>query len=70
MDMMMPNMDGLTGIRTLRSLNPEVKIIASSGLSANRQQLMALGAKAFLLKPYTAQELLQTLSQAIATTTD
>jgi CheY-like chemotaxis protein len=38
-------------------------------LSANRQQLMALGAKAFLLKPYTAQELLQTLSAAIATTT-
>lgn len=60
-DMMMPNLDGLNAIRTMKALNSEVKIIASSGLSNNRQQLMALGAKAFLLKPYTAQELLQTL---------
>lgn len=65
MDMMMPTMDGLTAIRTLKTLNPQVKIIASSGLSANSEQALLLGAKAFLLKPYTAQDLLQTLSELI-----
>jgi PAS domain S-box-containing protein len=65
MDMMMPTMDGLTAIRTLKKLNPQVKIIASSGLSANSEQALLVGAKAFLLKPYTAQDLLQTIWKLI-----
>ena len=65
MDMMMPTMDGLTAIRTLKTMNPQVKIIASSGLSANSEQALLVGAKAFLLKPYTAQDLLQTLNQLL-----
>lgn len=65
MDMMMPTMDGLTAIRTLKILNPQVKIIASSGLPTNSEQALLVGAKAFLLKPYTALDLLQTLSELI-----
>ncbi|MBW4560798.1 MAG: PAS domain S-box protein [Mojavia pulchra JT2-VF2] len=68
MDLMMPTMDGLTTIRTLKRLNPQVKIIASSGLPTHSQQALLLGAKAFLLKPYTAQDLLHTLSELIVTT--
>ncbi|AKG20321.1 PAS domain S-box protein [Calothrix sp. 336/3] len=63
MDMMMPNMGGLNAILTLQAINPQVKIIASSGLSSNRSQAIDAGAKAFLHKPYTIEELLQTLSQ-------
>jgi PAS domain-containing protein len=65
LDMSMPNMDGLTAIRTLRTLNPNVKIIAVSGLPSDEQKAIAIGANKFLSKPYTATDLLNTLSDAI-----
>jgi two-component system, cell cycle sensor histidine kinase and response regulator CckA len=67
MDIMMPSMDGLTALRTLQKLNPQLKAIASSGLVANNQisEGANLGIKAFLAKPYTAQELLGTLRQIL-----
>ncbi|MFN6537418.1 MAG: response regulator [Nostoc sp. EkiNYC01] len=63
-DMLMPSMDGLTTIRTLRKINPDVKIIAVSGLSSADKVDAAydIGIKAFLSKPYTANQLLQTIS--------
>jgi two-component system, cell cycle sensor histidine kinase and response regulator CckA len=67
MDIMMPSMDGLTALRTLQKLNPQVRAIASSGLVANSQipEGTDLGIRAFLSKPYTAQELLSTLQQVL-----
>ncbi len=58
-DLLMPVMDGATTIRALRKLNPQVKIIAVSGLVPSAQ-MPAIGSEiqAFLLKPYTAKELL------------
>jgi CheY-like chemotaxis protein len=66
LDMLMPNMDGLITIRTLQTLNPNVKIIATSGLAANEQKAVAAGARKFLSKPYTATNLLNTLSEVAA----
>lgn len=67
MDIMMPSIDGLTAIRTLQELNPQVRIIATSGLASNSQlaQEIGTGVKAFLAKPYTAEELLNTLHQVL-----
>jgi CheY-like chemotaxis protein len=65
LDMLMPNMDGLTAIRTLRTMNPNVKIIATSGLPTNEQKAIKAGADKFLYKPYTAKDLLTTLSDVI-----
>ncbi|MFH7030134.1 MAG: response regulator [Heteroscytonema crispum UTEX LB 1556] len=63
-DMVMPSMDGVTTIRTLRKINPAVKIIAVSGLASNDKVNAAykMGVKAFLSKPYTAKKLLETIS--------
>jgi two-component system, cell cycle sensor histidine kinase and response regulator CckA len=63
-DMAMPSMDGITTIRTLRKINPEVKIIAVSGLAASDKVNVAyeLGIKAFLAKPFTANQLLETIN--------
>jgi CheY-like chemotaxis protein len=63
MDMMMPYMDGPTTIRTLQKINPKVKIIAVSGLASSYKLTAAMGSgvKAFLSKPFTAQELLKTI---------
>jgi PAS domain S-box-containing protein len=62
-DMMMPVMDGAATIRALSRLNPEVKIIAASGLASKGADAEAAGAnvKVFLPKPYTASSLLVAL---------
>jgi len=59
-DMMMPVMDGAATIHALTRINPEVKIIAASGLNAYGSLVNAPGAgiKHFLTKPYTAETLL------------
>ena len=64
MDMMMPVMDGPTAIRTLRSAGIAIPVIASSGLR-NSAQTIADGASVFLPKPYSDQQLLQTVYDAL-----
>ncbi len=68
-DMMMPSMDGSTTIRTLQKLNPQLKIVAVSGLASNEQVASeaGVGVKAFLSKPYTAKELLNTINGVLST---
>lgn len=63
-DMMMPSMDGLTCIRTLQAINPQVKIIVMSGLASRgvMAKAMSLGIQSFLPKPFTCEELINTLS--------
>lgn len=58
-DMAMPVMDGPALILALRSLNPEVRIVASSGLST------APEVEYFVPKPYTAEVLLRTVQAAL-----
>ncbi len=67
-DMMMPVMDGPATISVLRRMNPDVRIIAASGLSAGGQSAQAahLGVKQFLPKPYTAETLLKTLKETLS----
>jgi two-component system, cell cycle sensor histidine kinase and response regulator CckA len=67
MDMMMPEMDGLSAIRVLQKINSQVKIIAVSGLSSSDKVATAMGSgvKTFLSKPYTTQELLKTINGAL-----
>jgi CheY-like chemotaxis protein len=62
-DMMMPVMDGPATIHALMRINPGVKVIAASGLTANGSVVRVSGAgvKHFLTKPYTAGTLLKTL---------
>jgi two-component system, cell cycle sensor histidine kinase and response regulator CckA len=63
LDMMMPLLDSATIIRTLSQLDPQVQIIAMSGLATNETVKKTIdgGVRAFLAKPFTASELLQLL---------
>ncbi|MBI1806986.1 MAG: PAS domain S-box protein [Ignavibacteria bacterium] len=69
-DMMMPYMDGPTTIRALRKLDPQLKIIAASGLSTdgNPTTTADSGIQGFLSKPYTAEKLLLTLHDVLSST--
>ncbi len=66
-DMMMPLMDGAAMIRALRQINPELKIIAASGLTIDEKSadLQTLSINATLAKPYTAEKLLTTLADVL-----
>jgi PAS domain S-box-containing protein len=66
-DTMMPYMDGPTTIRALHKLDPQVKIIITSGLDANGNVIEKAGpgVSAFLAKPYTAEKLLLVLDRVL-----
>jgi PAS domain S-box-containing protein len=67
-DIMMPSMDGITAIRTLQKINPDVKIIAVSGLSSNSHIAEAVGTNVntFLPKPYTSEELVKNVQTVLS----
>jgi PAS domain S-box-containing protein len=60
-DMMMPNLDTPSTIRALRRIEPTVKIVAMSGLATNQEVVKISEVKYFLTKPFTTEEMLQTL---------
>lgn len=62
LDMMMPSLDGRATIKNLQYIDPQVKIIATSGLSMETNNP---GVKTFLPKPYTPQGLLKVLYEVI-----
>jgi PAS domain S-box-containing protein len=66
-DMSMPIMDGPATIRALLRLDPTVKIIAASGLTANGNvaKTSEMGVSEFLIKPYTAETLLKVLKKIL-----
>ncbi len=66
-DVMMPHFDGTALTRTLKKMNPSVKIIASSGndQDARVAELRLLQPEAILMKPYTKEQLLKTLQAAV-----
>jgi CheY-like chemotaxis protein len=68
-DVMMPHFDGTALARTLKKMNPTVKIIASSGngQDARVAELRLLEPEAILMKPYTREQLLKTLRRSLKT---
>lgn len=68
-DLMMPVVDGIATIRALHKLNPDIRIIATSGLAdpAKVEELQELRVNHLLHKPYDAETLLQMLAQILQT---
>ena len=70
-DFMMPQMDGLALCRALRRLSPQLPIIVSSGGMSDpmgaevRQAFGTLGVRHILLKPHTADALLEALAEVL-----
>ncbi len=66
-DIVMPVMDGVLFLRTLRQINPNIPVIASTGQSEQKQvaAMRSLGIESVLYKPYNAGTLLRTLHFAL-----
>ncbi len=69
-DIFMPSMDGLEFIRAVRKDNKELKILAISGggqmkLLESLEWAKAFGAARILKKPFSHQELLQTVAEMV-----
>ncbi len=66
-DMMMPILDGTATIHALKRMNPQVRVIAATGLATANQRdaAMAAGARHFLQKPYSADAVLTLLREVL-----
>jgi PAS domain S-box-containing protein len=66
-DMVMPVMDGPATIAALKAVNPEIKIVGSSGLAPDGYEIEAMkaGVRHFIPKPYTAETMLHTLHEVL-----
>jgi two-component system, cell cycle sensor histidine kinase and response regulator CckA len=67
-DVVMPEMDGPTLLRELRSRDPDLKIIFVSGYAedAFQKHLPAAGQFAFLPKPFTLKQLVAAVKETLA----
>jgi two-component system, cell cycle sensor histidine kinase and response regulator CckA len=67
LDMMMPFMNGVVTARALRRMDQNVRILGSSGLAEQRKlaDVEEAGLNGFLPKPYTADQLLRALADAL-----
>jgi CheY-like chemotaxis protein len=68
-DLAMPLMDGVTLIRTLQKMKPDVRVIASTGRGGQEQhaqELESLNVGACLTKPYNKNKLLKTLQDRLS----
>jgi two-component system, cell cycle sensor histidine kinase and response regulator CckA len=59
LDVMMPGIGGKETYRRLRAINPQVKVLLSSGYSTNGEvgEILKLGVSGFVQKPYREEEL-------------
>ncbi|MDI6765452.1 MAG: PAS domain S-box protein [Bacteroidota bacterium] len=65
-DIMMPVMDGMVTIRALQKMNPNIKIIAASGLITSDVKNLGAQVQASLTKPFSAEKLLTTLHKVLS----
>jgi two-component system chemotaxis response regulator CheY len=67
MDVMMPEMDGLEALQSIKSTNPEIIVIMITGNPSkeNVQESIKGGANGFIIKPFNAAKVLDTLKKAL-----
>jgi two-component system chemotaxis response regulator CheY len=66
MDMMMPEMGGLEALQTIKAMHPEIVVVMVTGSPSvdNVRESIQGGASGFIIKPFNAGKVLDTLSRA------
>lgn len=66
MDMVMPVMDGMTAFREIKRINPDVKVIISSGYSADKTDILEKeGFAGFINKPYRLSDVAEMIRKVL-----
>lgn len=70
MDIRMPGMSGIDGLREIRAIDPLVAVIMLTGFGAleTAQEALRLGASDYLKKPFDTKEILEVIRQNIRRT--
>ncbi len=65
MDITMPEMNGIESMKLIIEHDPEasVIIISAAGQVEKKDEAMAAGAKAFITKPYSNEEIIEAINQ-------
>jgi len=68
LDMVMPNMSGRQAFLEMKKINPAVKVLLVSGFRQDSrvEEILALGVKSFLHKPYSMEDLTRTMNEVVA----
>ncbi len=61
LDLIMPEMDGRKCFKKLKEINPEIRVIMSSGYAVSAKEIKDEGINAFIDKPYEIQLMLDTI---------
>lgn len=66
MDVMMPEMDGLEALQNIKAAHPEIIVVMITGNPSveNVQESIRSGANGFIIKPFNAAKVLDTLERA------
>ncbi|WP_227935821.1 response regulator [Alkalihalobacillus deserti] len=67
MDITMPEMDGITALKEIKTIDPSAKIIMCSAMGQQAMVIDAIqaGAKDFIVKPFQADRVLEAIEKAI-----
>ncbi|CDQ19733.1 two-component system, chemotaxis family, response regulator CheY [Halobacillus karajensis] len=68
MDITMPEMDGITALKEIKSQYPDAKIIMCSAMGQQAMVVDAIqaGAKDFIVKPFQADRVLEAIQKALS----
>ena len=68
MDMVMPEMDGITAVKQIIASDPNAKIImcTSMGQQALVVEAIQAGAKSFITKPFQPPKILETINKVLS----
>ncbi|WP_026692479.1 response regulator [Peribacillus kribbensis] len=68
MDITMPEMDGITALKEIKSFSPGAKIIMCSAMGQQAMVIDAIqaGAKDFIVKPFQADRVLEAINKTLS----
>jgi two-component system chemotaxis response regulator CheY len=68
LDILMPGIDGISVLRTMREKHPDTRVIVVTGQSTSEvvTEALKLGAAGFVVKPFNAEKLLRAIHNALA----
>ncbi|ACV24921.1 response regulator [Methanocaldococcus fervens] len=65
MDIVMPEMDGITATREIKQILPDVKVVMCTSVDQEKKVIEAIeaGAEGYIVKPFQAQKVLEELNK-------